>query len=396
MDDDGSSHPALTPRRRRLWPVFIVPAVVVLAALGWTGFWFYAAGQAETLIDGWRAREARAGRQFDCGNRSVGGYPFRIEVRCGDARAAFDGIDPPMTLRLGEMLVIGQIYDPKLLIAEFTSPMTMAERGQPPSLIAQWKLAQASVRGLPEFPQRASFSFDEPAVDRITGAGRGQLFRAGHAEIHGRLAGGTVTDNPVVEIVTRLVAAAMPGIHPLAAQPFNADVTASLKGLRNFAPKPWAERFREIQANDGRIEIAQSRIQQDDLVAVATGQLGLTLRGRLNGELRMVVAGIERVIPALGLDKLLAQGVPQSAIDRVAPGVNARDVNNMIGSLDRLIPGLGNVARERAGSIAAAGINALGQPATLEGKRALSLPLRFVDGAVFVGPLQVAQTPALF
>ena len=68
----------------------------------------------------------------------------------------------------------------------------------------------------------------------------------------------------------------------------------------------------------------------------------------------------------------------------------------MIGSLDRIIPGLGNIARNNAGSIAAAGINALGEPATLEGKRALSLPLRFVDGVVFIGPLQVAQTPALF
>lgn len=393
--DRNPYHPALMPRRRRLWPVFVAPGLVLLAAALWTGFWFYAAGKAEALIDGWRAREAKAGRQYDCANRAIGGYPFRIEVRCANATAALGSIDPPLKLQLGEVLVMGQIYDPQLLIAEFTPPM-MAESRDGDSLVARWKLGQASLRGLPDIPQRADFAFDEPTVDRISGAGQSQMFRAQHAEIHGRLAGGSVNDNPVIEIVTRLVSASMPAIHPLAAQPFNADMSATLRGLRNFAPKPWAERFREMQANGGRIEIAQSRIQQGDLIAVTTGQLGLSARGRLNGELRMVVVGIERVIPALGLDKLLAQGVPQSTVNRFAPGVNARDVNSVIGSLDKLIPGLGNVARNNANSIAAAGINALGEPATLEGKRALSLPLRFVDGVVFIGPLQVAQTPALF
>ena len=43
-----------------------------------------------------------------------------------------------------------------------------------------------------------------------------------------------------------------------------------------------------------------------------------------------------------------------------------------------------------------AGINALGKEAVLEGKKARSFPLRFVDGAVFLGPLKVGQVPALF
>ena len=35
----------------------------------------------------------------------------------------------------------------------------------------------------------------------------------------------------------------------------------------------------------------------------------------------MTVAGIEKVIPALGIEKMLEQGVPQATLDRVAPGV---------------------------------------------------------------------------
>jgi hypothetical protein len=44
----------------------------------------------------------------------------------------------------------------------------------------------------------------------------------------------------------------------------------------------------------------------------------------------------------------------------------------------------------------AAGINALGKEAELEGKKARSFPLRFADGAVFLGPIKVGQIPPLF
>jgi len=35
----------------------------------------------------------------------------------------------------------------------------------------------------------------------------------------------------------------------------------------------------------------------------------------------MTVAGIEKVIPALGIEKMPDDGVPQATLDRVAPGV---------------------------------------------------------------------------
>ena len=140
----------------------------------------------------------------------------------------------------------------------------------------------------------------------------------------------------------------------------------------------------------------QSRIVQGDLVAVATGTLGLTAQGNLDGELQMTVAGIEKVIPALGLDKMLDEGVPQATLDRVAPGVKSKDVSNLMGALDRAIPGLGKVVKQNVNVGVMAGINSLGKEAELEGKKARAFPLRFVDGAVYIGPLKVGQIPPLF
>ncbi len=302
----------------------------------------------------------------------------------------------PITAELGEILVVAQVYDPKLLIAEFTAPATLSDRGGPPSMSVNWSKARSSVVGLPAVPQRASIMFDDPQIDRVNGSMQTPLAQAKHIELHGRLAEGSALDHPVIETVLKIEGGSVQEVHPLLSQPFDADVRTMLSGLKDFSPKPWPERFRELQAAGGHVEIVQSRIAQGDLVAVAAGTLGLSAQGRLDGELQMTVAGIEKVIPALGIEKMLDEGVPQATLDRVAPGVKTQDLNNLFGALDRAIPGLGKVVKQNANVGVAAGINALGKEAVLEGKKARAFPLRFVDGAVFLGPLKVGQIPPLF
>ncbi len=394
---------SLAPRRRPLWRLFIMPVLLVIAALGWSAFWFYSASQVDSASDAWRAREAKSGRVYDCAKRSVAGFPFRLEVRCDGVSVSLSSqtagqtaTQAPVTAKLGEILVVAQVYDPKLLIAEFTAPATIYDRGLQPSMTVDWRAGRSSVVGLPGVPQRASIVFDDPSIDRVNGAVQAPLARAKHIELHGRLAEGSALDRPVIETVLKIERGSVQEVHPLLAEPFDADLRTMLSGLKDFSPKPWPQRFREIQAAGGHVEIVQSRIQQGDLVAVAAGSLGLSANGRLDGELQMTVAGIEKVIPALGIEKMLDEGVPQATLDRVAPGVKTSDVNNLFGALDRAIPGLGKVVKQNANIGVAAGINALGKEAVLEGKKARAFPLRFVDGTVFLGPLKVGQIPPLF
>jgi hypothetical protein len=392
----------LSPRRRPLWRLFIAPVLVLIAAIAWSIFWFYAASQVDVQADAWRAQEAKSGRVYDCANRSVGGFPFRLEVRCDGATVTLvsqtAGASPqaPITAKLGEILVVAQVYDPKRVIAEFTAPATVSDRAAQASYVVNWRLGRSSVFGLPAVPQRASIVFDDGAIDRLDGSTQVPLASVKHVELHGRIAEGSPADHPVIESVLQISGGSIKGLHPLLAEPFDADVRAMLSGLKDFAPKPWPVRFRELQAAGGHVDIMQSRIQQGDLVAIAAGTLGFSPDGCLDGELQMTVAGIEKVIPALGIDKMLDQGVPQATLDRVAPGVKTQDINNLFGALDRAIPGLGKVVKQNANVGVAAGINALGKEAVLEGKKARSFPLRFVNGAVFLGPLKVAQIPPLF
>jgi hypothetical protein len=260
--------------------------------------------------------------------------------------------------------------------------LTIAERGQAANASANWRHAQTLVHGLPTSPEAVSIVLDEPVVDRAPSGEH--LFRAVRLELDGRLISGTARSNPVIEMVLKLAAASAPYWHPAAATPVDADITLVLRGLSDFSPKPWPERFRALQAAGGHIEVTKARVKQGDTVAAANGVLGLSPAGRLDGQLRLTVANLETFLPTLGLDRMLA---PEAA---------SPQINRAFGALDRIMPGLGNVARQNAGPAIVAGINIVGQPSELEGRRAVTLPLRFTDGAVSLGPLLLGYTPPLF
>jgi hypothetical protein len=374
-------HDDLRPRRKP-WLIAAPLILVLVLAAAWSGVWFYASSEAETRINDWQAQQAKAGRVFTCGSQTVGGFPFRIEVRCRNTIAELKDTQPPIAIRLKQILVVAQVWDPKLLIAEFTGPLSVSEPGQAPHVTASWTLAQASVRGTPSVPERASILVDNLKLD---GAAPGNpLFDSKHAEFHARVQFGSWPHNPAVDLAVKLNAASAPSLGPYTREPLDADVQAVLHGVKDLAPKSMPARLREWQAAGGKLEIQNARVAQGDALANATGTLALSQRGRLDGALRLTVAGFEKFLPAIGGDR----GGPALGLDRVAPA---------LGAIDRAVPGLAQrLPPQRQQALQAGLLSLLGQPAEIEGKRGVAVPLRFTDGAASFGPIPLGQVPPAF
>jgi hypothetical protein len=364
-------------RPRRRWRLALPLAIVVVLAVGWTGLWNYAATRADAELAAWRGREAAAGRIFGCGTQRIAGFPFRIEITCTDP--VLDLQANQLAFRLKDLLAAVQIYQPTLLIAEFTGPLAVANQGRPPDVVADWTLAQASVHGLPSEPDRISVVLDKPSVARPASPAAQTLANAEHLELHVRQAPRLPQDPPVLDLALDLRQTLLPGLPHVPAGPIDAEIAATLRGLKDLRPKPLSALLRDLQAANGRLEITHARIRQGEIIGVGQGTLALTARGTLDGQLQLTIAGIEQLMIALGLDKKVGQA-SQNALDRVAPGLN----------LDRLLGSRGNAA------LAAAGVAMLGQPAELEGRHAVTLPLRFADGVVFLGPVRAGEVPPLF
>ena len=371
-------------RRRRPWIVVLPLAILLLLAVAWSGFWHYAASAAEAALANWQAREAALGRTYRCEKQSVSGFPFRFELRCVGPSALFNSGARPAALAAKDFVVVSQVWQPTLMIAELIGPLTIGEAGQPPALSLSWSLAQASLRGLPIDPERASLAMDQLALSSIGAGSQTMLANAARLELHGRVASGSARENPVLDLALTLNQASASQLGELAATPLDADIVGVLRGLSDLAPKSWPDALRALQAANGRLDITRARIKQGDIVAIGAGTLGLSPRGALDGELQVTVTDIEKILPALGVDRLISQLVPPGALERIAPG------------LDRLLPGLGGVLRGNAAPAAKAGIDALGTRTELDGKSAVTVPLRFADGAVLLGPVRLTQIPPLY
>jgi hypothetical protein len=381
---DMTYHDELAPRRSR-WLIAAPLMFVIALGIAWSVVWYYAAGSAQTLIENWRAEQAKAGRIFTCGSQAVGGYPFRIEARCADAAVELRDVQPPVAIKLKQILVVAQVWDTKLLIAEFTGPLTAAEPGRIPHITADWTLAQASVRGTPDAPDRASIAVDGLKLDDPGG----RIADAQHAEFHARVQFGSWPHNPAFDLAVKLTGASAPGLVSFVSQPSDLDATGVLHGLKDLSPKPLPVRLREWQAAGGRLEVQNARFAQGEALATATGMLSLTPRGRLEGALRLTAAGAERFIPALsgaprGVTSPLERAPALGAIDRaVAPGGTPRGP---------VVP----APAQRENQLATGLLALLGQQTTLEGKPAVAMPLKFTDGAATLGPIPLGQTPPLF
>jgi len=366
------------PRRR--WPIWVPLATVIVLAALWSGLWYVSASVADRALSGWAEREGAAGRAYSCGSETIGGFPFNITARCADVAAEITNSQPHYSVAAKALDFVAEIYRPTRLIGEVTGPLTVAVTGQPPSLTADWTRARLVVSGLPPQPDSLSIALDDPHLERASDGG--PLFNAHRAELQGRIIEGTPRDHPVLDITVHLVAASAPRTHPLLARATDGDLDAIVRGMSDLSSKPFAERLREMQAAGGSIEIKSIRLTQPNAVVVGSGTLGLNSEGKLNGVIRVAVAGIDQIVPQLGIDRMIGQGLDQ--------------LSGNSGTLERLVPGLSDTIRETANASVIENLKKMGEPTTIDGRRAILLPLRFVNGAVYLGMLRIGEAPALF
>jgi hypothetical protein len=380
---------AAVPRHRRLWLGLAAIAIVILLAIGWSWLWYYAASVADRTLSGWVEREAAAGRNYTCGSQDIGGFPFRIEVRCVKAAATISSNRPPLAVSAQDVAFAAQIYHPTLLVGQVTGPLAFAELGKPPSFVANWSRAQISVRGIPPDPDGVSVTLEGPSLQHVVGANTTMVFRADNAQLDSRIIDGAANHNPVIDTVLQFTAASAPTLHPLLVEPLHGKIDAVLRGFKDLKPKPWTERFREMQAAAGGIEIKSLRIDRSDAIIIGTGTLTVNERGKLDGLINVGIVGIDHIVPLLGIDKLIGKG-----IDRLTGA--SSPASQGLGALDRLMPGLSGVVRDTATASMIENIKKMGQPTEIDKKPAIVLPLRVADGSIYLGMLPLGEVPPLF
>ncbi|MCJ2144168.1 DUF2125 domain-containing protein [Methylobacterium sp. E-066] len=293
-DSDAQASLARTARRLRLG-LFLPYIVLALIVVAWSAGWFWIRGRAATEIDGWIAREAAAGRTWTCADRSLTGYPFRIELRC--SAVTLDRSDG--RFRLGPSTAVAQVYQPRLVLFESAGPFHVEQGALTGD--ATWSKLQGSVHGESEGFTRASLVVDGPNVT-VTGADPGPIAVAGqHLELHARPTPGRFDSEGAVDVSLRLAQAAVPQLDALTGNPAPADLsldaTVTQATVLRTGPVPRElERWRRA---GGTLDLTALSLAKGAQRVQAKGALALDEAHRPVGQLDLRAAGVDALIGSI-------------------------------------------------------------------------------------------------
>lgn len=102
--------------------IFLVSVVILLSA-AWSAGWYYVVGKVETVITDTKVKLADKGRDVQCANQQIDGYPFRISLNCDEIRYADDATG--LVFEAGKLRSAAQAYQPNKAIVELSSPANM-------------------------------------------------------------------------------------------------------------------------------------------------------------------------------------------------------------------------------------------------------------------------------
>lgn len=293
MTESGSIVAEENGRRTGRFWLFAPYVALLVLAVAWSGLWFVVRGQAIEGLDAWVARERSEGRVWSCPDRSVAGFPFRVEVACPALSVAGPGFE----VALGRVSGLTQIYQRQLIIAEATGPLRLTSGG---ALVeGTWTLLQTSLRMEHERLDRLSLVLDNPSFTVAGLRPEPLAFASRHAEAHLRPSVGAGPSRPAYDASLTLTQATLRNGPDLGLrEPADVDVVAKVTGVPDvgLAPADAAEAWRK---SEGRVEFGKLKITAGETRLEGTGELSLDDLHRVAGRLGFSGTGIEGPLQAL-------------------------------------------------------------------------------------------------
>jgi hypothetical protein len=286
----------------RLVARLIVAFVLIGAA--WTGLWYFLANMTQSGIDEAIAREAKAGHEFSCGSRQLSGFPFRILVRCDQAKLELAAPDGKTVVALPNLSGRAEISDPLHLVVEAQGPLSIEAPGRPSAEVA-WKSLQASTAlGVGGFPQR-DLVIEAPVL-RVR---EGQNMIASNADrlefrVHRDPA--RPAEEDAVEATAQLTRLVSPFANALSGEdaPADAQLVMSISQASTLLPheqeqpQPPLERWRLA---GGALHLGKLTVAKATLKAEVSGDLRLDEQHRLAGRVQPSIEGAQTLLARLGL-----------------------------------------------------------------------------------------------
>ncbi len=307
---DQSSKP---PRPSR-WKLYLLFAALAAVCVGWSVFWHVAAGMTQAGLDDWFEQERALGRQWSCPSRSVGGYPFRLEVRCAS---------PTFTGRLGaaegagsagDVLVAANLYNPSLILAEVGSPFAFKTRDGALDLTLAWTQLRVSHRMAKGGLDRDSLEVEGPVLKVALKDAPPVTLKADQFEAHLRPNPDRAAAVSAFDLALRLTRLDAPVLDAPTGIPGPIDALLAVTVLHVDAARAGSapQALERWRLAGGNVEIREAKFAKGEARMEASGALRLDDAHRLAGRMDLQLTGFGPVLQRMGLGFAAAASGGQS------------------------------------------------------------------------------------
>ncbi len=280
-------------RHSRFW-LYTPFVLLLLLAIAWSVAWFFIRNRAAEALDSWIAAEASNGRQWTCGDRTIAGYPFRIEIVCDTLQLKQGAV----TASFGRTEAVAQVYQPRLVIVEVAGPLRVTDGKA--NVQGEWDLLQASIHASQSGLQRLSVAAKSPKFT-VTGLTPQDIATwSQYLELHLRPNPSRASEKAydaalIVRQATVPLLDALIGGSELT--DLNADVTVTqATGLQG---RPIAQELERWRSAGGGLDILTLSAAKGPRRMEAKGKLNLDEEHRPAGQLTVAAAGLDGLIGSI-------------------------------------------------------------------------------------------------
>jgi len=276
--------------------IIILGSLVLAVVVVWSLAWFVLAGVIKQQIGAQAQADGIASPQITCGTLDVGGFPFRLDADCAQARI----VSGDVVVDLPGLRASVQVDNPFHLLVSALGPLQLTDTFTGSRNAVAWSALEASIRLDSWRIARASIS-GKDLVWSDTLIGQSLIAQAPLAEFH-------LFDIPEQHDAERHTAAlagyvlakdlAYPG---LTLGDTNAEIQIELSGLPDDV-RNWGtpDMLPALQAANGQLKLVAVHGTDGDSTLDATGALALDPQGQIDGTITINSTGVaERIGPLL-------------------------------------------------------------------------------------------------
>jgi hypothetical protein len=290
--------------RAHSWLIVLL-AMLAMAPIGWSIFWFAKSRAAVAALTAWMAEEARQGRVWSCQSQRISGFPYTVAISCENMAFQGEAFGKTLSGTIHGWHATSPLLRDDNVLVKLDPPFTAKSSDGNLDISAQWNELLVELEGTPRIIGQLAFMGSQIGLQGValgTDA-TGSTF----GDVNGYFARSAGRQDQAYDVLVSFHQGLIPALNglldthvPIALQ-FEAVITPGIPG----GATTFADTLEKWRAASGRLDVTFASLTSGPVDFNAKGGLALDSEHRVEGKLDARFAGLEKALQHFNIDPTL-------------------------------------------------------------------------------------------